>query len=219
MTHRGPDDEGVNDSAPAVLGQRRLSIIDLAGGHQPIANADETSWVICNGEIYNYRELRSELVAEGVRFRCESDTEVILRLYERDGVDCLRRLRGMFAFAIWDARKQMLFCARDRLGQKPFFYYADDHGIAFSSEIKALLAYDPSLRVLNRSALDQYLSLRIVASPDTMFERVRKLPPGHMLIYQPGRGATISPYWMLEYEPKWQGTENELVDELEARLI
>jgi asparagine synthase (glutamine-hydrolysing) len=219
MTHRGPDDEGVHDSAPAALGQRRLSIIDLAGGHQPIANVDETSWVVCNGEIYNYRELRAELLAEGVRFRCDSDTEVILHLYERDGPDCLQRLRGMFAFAIWDARKQRLFCARDRLGQKPFFYHADHDGIAFGSEIKALLAYDPHLRELSRGALDQYLSLRIVTSPDTMFERIRKLPPGHWLTFEPGRGVTIGSYWTLDYEPKWSGSEDELVDELEQRLI
>ena len=114
MTHRGPDDEGVCDLAPAVLGQRRLSIIDLAGGHQPIADEAESTWIICNGEIYNYQELRSELIEQGVRFRCHSDTEVILQLYKLYGIDCLKRLRGMFAFAIWDSRKQLLFCARDR---------------------------------------------------------------------------------------------------------
>jgi asparagine synthase (glutamine-hydrolysing) len=219
MTHRGPDDQGVHDSAPAALGQRRLSIIDLEGGHQPIANADGSVWIICNGEIYNYRALRAELLEQGVRFRCKSDTEVILHLYERYGLECLQRLRGMFAFAIWDARKQLLFCARDRLGQKPFFYATDDQGFAFGSEIKALLAYDPALKQLNRNALDQYLSLRIIASPDTMFEPIRKLPPGHWLTYEPGRGVKTGSYWTLHYEPKWTGTEEDLVDELEQRMI
>jgi asparagine synthase (glutamine-hydrolysing) len=219
MVHRGPDDEGRVDSAPAVLGQRRLSIIDLAGGHQPIPNADETAWIICNGEIYNYQALRDELVAEGVRFRCHSDTEVILHLYEKHGIDCVHRLRGMFAFAIWDARRKLLFCARDRLGQKPFYYWTSGGEFAFGSEIKALLAMDSGLRSLNRAALDQYLGLRIISSPDSMFSGVCKLPPAHLLTFSPEQGLNIRQYWDLSFEPKHEQDESVLLDELESRLI
>jgi asparagine synthase (glutamine-hydrolysing) len=219
MVHRGPDDEGIAEAPPCVLGQRRLSIIDLAGGHQPIPNADETAWIICNGEIYNYQALRAELVADGVSFRCNSDTEVILHLYEKYGVDCVHKLRGMFAFAIWDSRSGELFCARDRLGQKPFYYWTEGRELAFGSEIKALLAQDPGLRQMNRAALDQYLSLRIICSPDSMFEGVRKLPPAHLMTFSADKGLSIRRYWDLEFEPKHAGSESELLDELESRLV
>ena len=219
MLHRGPDDEGTAESAPCMLGQRRLSIIDLAGGHQPIPNADKTAWIICNGEIYNYQSLRDELVADGVAFRCHSDTEVILQLYERHGLDCVHRLRGMFAFAIWDSRKRELFCARDRLGQKPLYFWTAGRQFAFGSEIKALLALDPSLRKLNRTALDQYLSLRIISSPDSMFDGIRKLPPAHLLTFSAEEGLSVRRYWDLEFEPKHSGSETDLLDELESRLI
>ena len=163
-----------------------MSIIDLEGGRQPLRNAEGTIWLVCNGEIYNYVELRRQLEARGHRFVTHSDCEVIIGLYEAYGDRLLEHLRGMFAFALWDSRKQRLLAARDHLGQKPFFYVAQPHRFAFGSEIKALLALDPSLRRLNLAALDQYLALRLIAPPLTMFRDVVKLPPGHLLILEQG---------------------------------
>lgn len=165
LAHRGPDDVGAVQDGIGTLGQRRLSIIDLAGGRQPISNRRGDRHVVCNGEIYNWRELRGQLEARGHRFRTASDTEVILHLYEEYGTDCLQHLRGMFAFAIWDSRQGQLFAARDHLGQKPFFYTARCGRLMFASEIKALTAVDDSLRKLSPQALDQYLALRIVCPP------------------------------------------------------
>ena len=146
LAHRGPDGEGIHRESGAVLGHRRLSIIDLEGGRQPLRNAEGTIWLVCNGEIYNYVELRKQLEARGHRFVTHSDCEVIIGLYEAYGDRLLEHLRGMFAFALWDSRKQRLLAARDHLGQKPFFYVAQPQRFAFGSEIKALLALDPSLR-------------------------------------------------------------------------
>ena len=217
--HRGPDDEGFHFSQGAILGQRRLSIIDLEGGRQPIPNEDRTLWLVCNGEIYNYRELRRELEADGHRFTTRSDSEVILHLYESAGERCVERLRGMFAFAIWDAARRTLFAARDRLGQKPLYYAQRGREFIFASEIKALLAFDPSLAVLDPVALDQYLALRLIAPPNSMFRGVRKLPPAHTLCVGAEGDVSISRYWALEYEPKLQGGEDELVDALEAEIV
>ena len=139
MVHRGPDDEGFYCYGPVGLGHRRLSIIDLAGGHQPLANEDETVWVVFNGEIYNFGELHDELVKKGHVFKTRSDTEVIVHLYEEEGENCFERLRGMFAIAIWDARNRKLLLARDRVGKKPLFYFYDGSRIAFASEMKAIL--------------------------------------------------------------------------------
>src|SRR4029077_1433403 len=141
MFHRGPDDDGFYVSGPVGLGMRRLSIVDLARGHQPISNEDETAWIVFNGEIYNHAELREQLRARGHRYRTDSDTETIVHLYEEYGRDCVRYLRGMFAFAIWDRRKRVLFAARDRLGIKTFYYRWDGKAFLFGSEIKAILAY------------------------------------------------------------------------------
>ncbi len=219
LRHRGPDDEGVYHKNSAVLGQRRLSIIDLDGGHQPIANEDRSLWLVCNGEIYNYQVLRSMLQDKGHRFATRSDSEVILHLYEEYGERCVEQLRGMFAFAIWDESRQRLFCGRDRLGQKPFYYVQRGREFCFASEIKALLAYDPGLRKMDPTALDQYLSLRIIAPPRSMFQEIRKLPPAHSLTFMPGKPLLISRYWTLNYEPKHTGSEEDLVDELEEKLI
>jgi asparagine synthase (glutamine-hydrolysing) len=218
LTHRGPDGEGVFSDAHATLGHRRLSIIDLAGGRQPLHNIEKTIWLVCNGEIYNYRELRAGLEADGHRFLTNSDCEVIIGLYERHGDALLDHLRGMFAFALWDARKQRLLAARDHLGQKPLFYVDQGNRFAFGSEIKALLALDPGLRVLNLQALEQYLALRLIGPPLTMFRDVRKLPPGHLLTLERGARPQIRPYWDLRFEPKIQGSEDLLVDELEERI-
>lgn len=218
IRHRGPDDEGIHATEDLALGQRRLSIIDLGGGHQPMPNHDKTIWIVFNGEIYNYVALKAELSAQGFQFRTQSDTEVILNLYERDGARCLTKLRGMFSFAIWDERSRRLFCARDHLGQKPFYYVQRGNELMFASEIKALVAADPNLRRPNVRALDQYLSLRVVSPPDSMFEDIRKLPPACSLTFSESGGLEIAQYWDLDYEPKWKYNENDLVDALEEKL-
>jgi len=213
LVHRGPDGEGVHTDGHATLGHRRLAIIDLAGGRQPLHNVEKTIWLVCNGEIYNYRELRAQLEADGHQFVTHSDCEVIIGLYERHGDRLLDYLRGMFAFALWDSRKQRLLAARDHLGQKPLFYIDQPNRFAFGSEIKSLLALDPSLRVLNLEALEQYLALRLIGPPLTMFKDVRKLPPGHLLTLQRGARPQIRPYWDLRFEPKNEGSEDSLIDD------
>lgn len=219
LVHRGPDDEGTYANDGILLGQRRLSIIDLEGGHQPIPNEDKTLWIVCNGEIYNYRSLREKLISRGHKFSTQSDSEVILHLYEEYGENCVKHLRGMFSFAIWDETQKNLFAARDRLGQKPFFFVEINGNFCFASEIKALLALDPSLAELNLAALDQYLTLRIIAPPMSMFRKIRKLPPAHSLQFHPGKDIQIKRYWQLDYEPKHNGSDEELADELEEKLI
>jgi asparagine synthase (glutamine-hydrolysing) len=219
IKHRGPDDEGTTHLGGVTLGHRRLSIIDLAGGHQPIGTPDRKLWIVFNGEIYNYKQLRDELASDGVKFSTESDTEVLLRLYEQHGVDCLQRIRGMFAFAIWDERRKRLFCARDHLGQKPLYYARDGSELLFGSEIKAVLAAKPELRRLNAQALHSYLSFKFINPPNSMFEGVNKLPPGHMLLFSPESDLEIRSYWTLSYGPKWNMSDDELVDRLEDELI
>ncbi len=219
LAHRGPDDAGLWVRGNVGLGHRRLSIIDLAAGHQPMSNEDETIWIVTNGEIYNYQQLTKQLKRQGHKFRTNSDTETILHLYEEHGTDCLQRLRGMFAFIIWDSRKQRLFGARDRLGQKPLYYAERNGELILASEIKALLAVDSSLQQLDRAAFDEYLTLRLISPPRSMFQGVRKLPPAHYFTFDQQRGLHIERYWDLEFEPKWSGTDNELIDELEHRLI
>jgi len=219
LAHRGPDGEGIFNDGLAALGHRRLSIIDLEGGRQPLRNAEGTIWLVCNGEIYNYVELRGQLEARGHRFVTHSDCEVIIGLYEAYGDRLLEHLRGMFSFALWDARKQRLLAARDHLGQKPFFYIAQPNRFAFGSEIKALLALDPTLRQLNLAALDQYLALRIIAPPLTMFRGVHKLPPGNMLVLERGAQPIVRPYWDLQFTPKIETSEERLIDELDERIV
>ena len=219
IAHRGPDGEGVDRIEGAALGHRRLAIIDLAGGRQPIRNEDGSLVLVGNGEIYNYRRLRRELEAAGHRFRTGSDNEVILHLYEEEGVDCLARLRGMFAFAIWDSRRRRLFAARDRLGQKPFYYRHADGEFAFASEIKALLPLLAGGPEMDPRALHQYLALRIVAPPLSMIRGIAKLPPAHYLLFDRERGIRISRYWQPVYEPKETGGERRLLDRLEEALV
>jgi asparagine synthase (glutamine-hydrolysing) len=218
LGHRGPDGEGSKHDANAIFGHRRLSIIDLEGGRQPLTNADGSIWLVCNGEIYNYRDLRSELEGSGYRFLTNSDCEVIIGLYERYGERLLEHLRGMFAFALWDARRQRLLAARDHLGQKPLYYAQTAGGFAFASEIKALLAFAPALRTLDLAALDQYLALRLVAPPRSMFRGIQKLPPAHLLMLERKGTPTIRRYWKLSYQPKLHGSEHDLLDELEAQV-
>lgn len=224
LVHRGPDGEGVHHDEFVTLGHRRLSIIDLAGGAQPLYNADRSLVLVCNGEIYNYRELRRRLEQDGHRFLTHSDCEVILALYERLGERLLEHLRGMFAFALWDVKRKRLLAARDHLGQKPFFYSFGPQGFAFASEVKGLKALDRRRQRMNLAALDQYLGLRLIDAPLTMFEGIHKLPPGHFLLLQAGPGPQtdkapqIRRYWRLQQEPKLAGSEESLVDELQARL-
>ena len=219
LAHRGPDEETVQTYGSAGLGHRRLSIIDLDHGSQPIANEDDTVSVVFNGEIYNHESLRADLEQRGHRFKTRCDTEVLVHLYEEYGRDCVCHLRGMFAFAIWDDRRQRLFAARDHLGQKPFFYVHRKGTFVFGSEIKALLSFDPSLAKLDRAALDQYLTLRIITPPRSMFTEIRKLPPAHRLTFDLSHGLSVDRYWDLNFEPKFEGTEDDLVDELEQRLL
>lgn len=216
LSHRGPDDEGVWINREIGFGHRRLSIIDLSGGQQPMSNEDGTLWITFNGEIYNYREIKNTL-AQPHQFKTKSDTEVILHLYEEIGEACVKRLRGMFAFAIYDFNEQQLFIARDHLGQKPLYYYHNGKEFAFASEIKALLALKPELAELDTNALYEYLTIRIITPPRSMFKRIRKLPPGHALTFQKGK-LKIQRYWDLRYEPKLKGDFNEILNELEKQV-
>jgi asparagine synthase (glutamine-hydrolysing) len=216
LRHRGPDDQGLYIDEVVGLGHRRLSIIDLGGGHQPLSNEDGSLWIVFNGEIYNYREIRDRL-KHSHRFSTDSDTEVIVHLYEEKRGKCVEELRGMFAFAIWDARERSLFLARDHLGQKPLFYVHCGEELAFASEIKSLLIADPSLRQLDCRGLHQYLTLRLIAPPLTMFSQIRKLPPAHTLTFKNGQ-VTIDRYWQLRYQPKFRLAEQDLLAELDHRL-
>lgn len=197
LVHRGPDDQGSAVEAGAGIGMRRLSIIDLPGGHQPIASPDGRRRIVFNGEIYNYRELRAELLAAGYQFATRSDTEVILHLFDREGPRCVHRLNGMFAFAIWDSHDQSLFIARDRLGVKPLYYHWDGSRLLFASELKALVASGRMARTLNPRAMWDYLTFRYVPQPDSIWQGIAKLPPGHTLTLRAGQPLAISRYWDL----------------------
>jgi asparagine synthase (glutamine-hydrolysing) len=200
IIHRGPDDDGFHIAENVGLAMRRLSIIDLAAGHQPMTNEDETVWVVFNGEIYNHQELRPGLESRGHHYRTRSDTETIIHLYEEYGRDCVQHLRGMFAFVIWDARQRLLFAARDRLGIKPFYYFLDNRQFLFGSEIKALLAHPDVRAELNRTVLPEYLAFGYISSEETLFRSVRKLMPGHTLELNEKKEARIAPYWDLPQE-------------------
>ncbi len=227
LTHRGPDQEDIYLSVeedPAVgppfcgLGHRRLSIIDLStSAREPMPNEDETIWLVCNGEVYNFPELRADLIRRGHRFRSKTDVEVILHLYEEMGDACVEQLRGMFAFGLWDQRKKRLFLARDRLGQKPLCYAEANGEITFASEVKALLQ-DPSLdRRVDPAAIWDYLSYQYVPAPRTGFEGIWELLPGYKLVWEAGSTRT-EPYWETRYTPKWQLNEEEACQQLRELL-
>jgi asparagine synthase (glutamine-hydrolysing) len=201
MLHRGPDDAGLYVSENVGLAMRRLSIIDLKTGQQPATNEDETVWLVYNGEIYNHQELRERLERLGHRYRSRSDTETIVHLYEEYGRDCVQYLRGMFAFALWDARRRCLFAARDRLGIKPFYYRLTSSGMQFGSEIKTILAYPRASATLNRGGLPEYLAFGYLSGPETLFECIRKLPPGHTLELDETGKIAIHEYWDLRETP------------------
>ena len=196
--HRGPDDSGIYLDGPLMMGMRRLSIIDLSGGAQPVFNEDRSIVVIFNGEIYNYRDLRERLRSRGHIFATASDTEVIVHLYEDAGEECVHELRGMFAFAVWDSRRRRLFLARDRLGIKPLYYVEHSGQLIFGSEIKAILQHPIVDARLDHQALGDFLSLKYVPSPATMFSGIRALPPGHTLTCDP-HSVRTGPYWKLSF--------------------
>ncbi|WP_227817231.1 asparagine synthase (glutamine-hydrolyzing) [Nitrogeniibacter aestuarii] len=194
--HRGPDDEGMHIDGECGIGMRRLSIIDLAGGHQPLSDMSEQTWLVCNGEIYNFRELRAELEASGHRFKTGSDCEVLLHLYRAEGDEFIHRLNGMFNFALWDAPRRRLLIGRDRLGVKPLYLYRDSRVLAFATEAKALFAVPGISPSLNREALSSYLTLGYVAAPHSMFEHVEKLPPATMMSID-ASGVRQWQYWKM----------------------
>ena len=218
LAHRGPDDAGTYRSGPVGFASRRLAIVDLSqAGHQPMASADGRYWITYNGEVYNFLEQRAALERQGVAFRSRSDTEVILALYARHGVDCLAHLRGMFAFAIWDTVARTLFIARDRLGKKPLVYYHDAERLVFGSEPKAILQ-DPEVPVgVDREALHHYLTFGYVPAPWSAFRGFRKLPPAHYLLVRDGR-LSLHRYWTLHYTPKRRESADALGEELIHRL-
>jgi asparagine synthase (glutamine-hydrolysing) len=218
MVHRGPDDEGTSVRGGAGLGMRRLSIIDVAGGHQPLFNENRTASVVFNGEIYNFLELRRELEGRGHHFSTHTDTEVIVHLYEEFGADCVHKLRGMFAFALFDEPHRRLLLARDRLGKKPLHYALSGDRLLFGSEIKAILAVAPELSTTNSQALLQYFYFGYIPDPFTAFSAIQKLPPGHLLEFEKGE-VRIRQYWDLpEYSTYSPRNEEECLEQLEERL-
>jgi asparagine synthase (glutamine-hydrolysing) len=208
IRHRGPDDDGFYVNGPIGLGMRRLSIIDLKSGAQPIHNRDRTAWIVFNGEIYNYRELREKLERLGHTFYTNSDTEAIIHAYDRYGADCPRHLRGMFAFAIWDERTQELFLARDRVGKKPLLYAQVNGQFVFGSEFSALLLHPDIGRDIDFQALDHYLSFMCVPAPLTAYRSIRKLEQGNTLRWRNG-SLTVERYWQPDFSKKIVISEEE----------
>jgi asparagine synthase (glutamine-hydrolysing) len=218
LSHRGPDDEGTWIRNNVGLGHRRLSIIDLSPlARQPMSNEDGTVWIVYNGEIYNFPELREDLIKRGHLFRSRSDTETIVHLYEEHGIGCLEHLRGMFAFGIWDAREQALFLARDRVGKKPVYYLHSRNTFVFASEIKSILQDEMVSRRPDCEAIHHYLTYQDVPSPWTAFEGIKKLPPAHYLVLKNGRVETKR-YWKLSYQPKHEMGNEEIKGEIIERL-
>jgi asparagine synthase (glutamine-hydrolysing) len=217
IRHRGPDDAGVFVADGVGLGMRRLSIIDVDAGRQPIANENETAWIVFNGEIYNHQQLRQTLEAAGHRFRTRSDTETILHLYEEHGTDCLRHLRGMFAFAIWDETKKLLFLARDRLGIKPLFWGTWQGRLHFASEIKALQARPGAPQEIDWNGFDAFFTYGYIPAPLTVYRHIAKLPPAHFAVVQDGRVSTRC-YWDVEFSPKHGGGRQQIMAEFMDRF-
>jgi asparagine synthase (glutamine-hydrolysing) len=222
ISHRGPDDEGYYVSGPIGLGFRRLSIIDLNTGHQPISNEDGSVWIVFNGEIYNYQELREHLLSRGHVFKTRTDTEVIVHLYEEFGEGCVEKLRGMFAFAIWDNRNKLLFIARDRLGIKPLYYASSSKSLVFASEMKAILADPEVRREVEPATIDRFLSFNYTPGEETFFKNIRKLQPGHYIVVRQGE-LHIRQYWDLHFStepehPNQKQTEEQLVNLLEESV-
>ena len=215
--HRGPDGEGYYFNPGVGLGMRRLAVIDLMTGDQPIPNEDETVWIVFNGEIFNFQELRRCLERNGHRFRTKTDTECIVHLYEEYGENCVDHLRGQFAFAIWDQIEGKAFIARDRFGQKPLYYAISDGSLYFSSELPSLLMALPEQKIIDFEAIDLYLSLQYIPEPRTPFKNIYKLPAAHRMLFHHGK-IDISRYWELTYEPKHQASQADLLLELREKV-
>jgi asparagine synthase (glutamine-hydrolysing) len=220
LIHRGPDDEGYFFDHNVGLGHRRLSIIDIRHGHQPMANEDETVWIVFNGQIYNYLELRQGLIAKGHTLKTNSDTEVIIHLYEEYGVDCLKKLNGMFAFLIWDSKAKRAFIARDRIGIKPLYYYFDSSHLVIASEIKALLKHPDISAVPNWDGINDYFTFQFCLGEKTLFQGINKLLPGHFIIFDPDNPGSfhVQKYWDVNYTIDTYHTEDYFVDIL-TRLL
>jgi len=225
IIHRGPDDQGFHIDQHVGLGFRRLSIIDLEGGKQPLCNEDGDIWISFNGEIYNYQELQQWLKDRGHQFKTESDTETIVHLYEEVGMDCPKHLRGMFSFVIWDRKKQLMFGARDHFGIKPFYWTETSDFYVFGSEIKSLLQAPGVQRKVNPTSFYHYLTFQYVPDPETMFDGIHKLPPGHRMIIKEGK-MNIEPYWTVEFKPEdrdfsyfVEGTREILRDSVEKHRV
>jgi asparagine synthase (glutamine-hydrolysing) len=218
LTHRGPDDEGFYVKDGVGLAHRRLSIIDLDSGRQPISNEDHSIWIVFNGEIYNFKPLREELIKKGHVFSTSTDTEVIVHLYEELGERCVEKLNGMFAFAIWDEKARKLFLARDRIGQKPLFYACNGKNFLFASEAKSILAASDIDRKIDFEAIHHYLSLRFIPAPKTMFQSIKKLPAGHYMVFENG-STKITRYWDLFFTDKLRLSEDDLIDSLNTKLL
>lgn len=215
LGHRGPDDMSLLIDGDVALGHTRLSIVDVANGQQPMSTADETLWITFNGEIFNYLELREELVAKGHRFATRCDTEVLLHLYQEFGAECVHRLNGQWAFAIWDSQRQRLFLSRDRIGVRPLFYTRTSDAFVFASEIKAIFAYPNVSRQIDAQALDQFFTFWTALSPRTMFKGVFELPPGHSMTVENG-DINVRPYWTPDYQVTNEGISE---DDAAARLL
>src|SRR3989454_9016529 len=219
LRHRGPDGAGLWVEGPVGLGHRRLAIVDVAGGHQPMTNEDQTVWIVFNGEIYNHAALRPELQARGHRYRTRSDTETIIHLYEEEGERCVERLQGMFAFALWDRARGRLLLARDRLGIKPLYYACTGHELLFASEIKAILAARLIQPEFNEAVLPEFLATRFVAGEETFFRGVWKLLPGRTLSWSLRDGVRTRRYWQLPVSlDDSEATLKERATDLRARL-
>jgi len=218
MVHRGPNDDGYYTSQNVVLGMRRLSIIDVEGGHQPVQNEDGSVWVVFNGEIYNFKALRGLLERQGHRFRTNTDTEVIVHLYEQYGESCVDKMRGMFAFAIWDERRKTLLLGRDRLGIKPLFYTVADGRLAFGSELKVLLQLPEVERRLNWSSVNYLFTAMCTPSSESIVEGVHKLKPGHILTASAAHGVRVRQYWDVEFDPDYGKSESYFVERLRDLL-
>ncbi|HUE97718.1 MAG TPA: asparagine synthase (glutamine-hydrolyzing) [Anaerolineales bacterium] len=217
IVHRGPDSDGFLVEAGIGLGVRRLAIIDVKGGDQPIPNEDESLWIVFNGESHNFPDLYADLVKRGHEFRTRSDTECILHLYEEYGDDCVNHLRGQAAFALWDRKKRKLLLARDRMGKKPVFYTIHNGTLYFASELSALSAALPYKPEINLEAIDLYLSLQYIPDPLTAYQGIYKLPPAHRLVWQNGEAKTEC-YWDFAYQPKHTASEDELIEQLRMFL-
>jgi len=217
ILHRGPDSDGFYIDAGIGLGMRRLAIIDVAGGDQPIPNEDESMWIIFNGESHNFPDLYTDLIKRGHEFRTRSDSECILHLYEEYGDECVQHLRGQAAFALWDSKKRKLFLARDRMGKKPLYYTIQNGTFYFASELSALLVALPHKPEIDLEAIDLYLSLQYIPDPLTAYQGIYKLPPAHRLVWQNGTAKTEK-YWDFAYQPKHTASEEELIEELRALL-